>query len=42
MASSQIMDLLEKTVDKTVAFVRTECKENIVSVDINLVKYFIK
>ena len=33
----QIMDLLDKTVDKTIAFIRAECKENIVSVDINLV-----
>jgi hypothetical protein len=31
------MELLDKTVDKTIAFVRAECKENIVSVDINLV-----
>jgi hypothetical protein len=42
MAALQIMDLLDKTVDKTVAFIRAECKENIVSVDINLVDRFLQ
>jgi hypothetical protein len=40
MALLQIMDLLDKTVDKTIAFIRADCKENIVSVDINLVDHF--
>jgi len=32
-----IIDLMDSVVDKTIAFIRKECKEHIVSVDLNLV-----
>jgi dynein heavy chain len=35
-SAQQVMELLDKVVDKTLAFIRAECRENIASVDINL------
>ena len=35
-SAQQVIELLDKVVDKTLAFIRAECRENIVSVDINL------
>ena len=39
-SAEKIIELLDKVVDDTLAFLRKECRENIVSVDINLTNSF--
>ena len=39
-SADKLIELFDKVVDETLVFVRKECKENIVSVDINLTNSF--